>query len=151
MIQNNSISTAHLLRIMATASVQTEPVAFHLGQFFPISQGIAYFHLRTRPTVFALHADKLFALAIPLGRGAIARVFVVQVLAGHVLEFDAFTPVETGEAGVLRAAHLVLVFACNTGVTLRLQVACVHVARAFAMLSIDVHLGKKRDGIGKGG
>ena len=130
---------------MATASVQTEPVVVH------ISQGIAYLHLRTRPAVFALHADKLFSLAIPLGRGAIARVFVVQVLAGHVLEFDACTPVETGEAGVLRAAHLVLVFACDSGVTVRLQVAGVHVKRAFAMLSIDVRIGKEGDGIGKGG
>ena len=131
---------------MATASVQTEPVVVH------ISQGIAHLHLRTRPAVFALHADKLFSPAIPLGRGAVARVFVVQVLAGHVLEFDACTPVETGEAGVLRAAHLVLVFACDSGVTLRLQVAAgVHVKRAFAMLSIDVRIGKEGDGIGKGG
>ena len=136
---------------MALASVQTEPIVFHLGQLVTISQGIANLNLRTRPAVFALRTDKVFVLAVPLGRGAVARVFVVQVFAGHVLELDARTPVEASEAGVLRATNLVFVFARDAGVALRLQIVGVHVARAFAMLSIDVRLGKKGDGIGKGG
>ena len=140
----------HSLGIMALPPVQAKPIVLHLGKLFAVSQRVAHLHLRLRPAVLALHAHKVRMLPVPLGRGAVAGVLVVHVLAAHVLELDAFAAVEAGKAGMLRTAHLVLVFAGDAGVALGLQVARVHVAGAFAVLAVDVRLGEEGDGIGKG-
>lgn len=147
--QQNTLCV-HSLGIVTLPSVQTEPIVLHLGQLFAVSQRIAHLHLRPRPTVFALHANKVGVLPVPLGRGAVAGVLVVHVLAAHVLELDAFATVEAGKAGMLRTADLVLVFAGDAGVPLGLQIARVHVAGAFAVLAVDVRLGEEGDGIGEG-
>lgn len=147
--QQNTLGV-HSLGIVALSSVQTKPIVLHLGELFAVSQRVAHLHLRLRTAVLALHANKVRVLPVPLGRGAVAGVLVVHVLAAHVLELDAFAAVEAGKSGMLRTAHLVLVFAGDAGVALGFQVARVHVAGAFAVLAIDVRLGEEGDGIGKG-
>jgi len=131
---------------VASSSIQTEPIV----QLFTDSHRIADFHIRLWPTILALHANKVLVLAVPLGRGAVASVFVAHVFAGQILELDARAPVEAGKAGVRWTADFVLVFTCNAGVTLRLEIPSVHVARAFAMLAFDVRLGEEGDCIGEG-
>ena len=135
---------------MALPTIQTEPIVLHLGELFAVSQRIADLHLRPRSAVLALHANEVRMLAVPLGRGAVASVLVVHVLAAQVLELDAFASMEAGKAGMLWAANFILVFACNACVSLRLQVTSVHIARALTMLSVNVRLSEEGDGVCKG-
>ena len=137
----------HSLGLVALSSIDTEPIVPELGELvIAVSQRITHLHLGPRPAVLALRPDEVRVCTIPLCGRTVARVLG----AAHVLDLDAFAAVEAGEAGMLRAADLVLVLAGDAGVALGLQLARVHVAGAFAVLAIDVRLGEKGDGIGKG-
>lgn len=137
----------HSLGLVALSSIDTEPIVPELGELVvAVSQRIAHLHFCPRPAVLALRTDEVSVLTVPLCVRAVAGVLG----AAHVLDLDALAAVEAGEAGMLRAADLVLVLAGDAGVTLGLQLVRVHVAGAFAVLTVDVRLGEKGDGIGKG-